>query len=56
MRFRRKDKAKDDDGARPMLSKSNYIEDGWRIRPPKGYRFVKVESSAVRIAFKLKPE
>lgn len=56
MRLRRKRKKNDLEEIGPRLSRSAYVDNGWRIHPPIGYRFENVESSAVRITLKLKPE
>ena len=55
MKLRKREK-KDLEENRPILSKSEYVEDGWHVRPPKGYRFEMTESNPVRLSFKLKPE
>ena len=56
MRLGKKKDKKENDEARPTLSRSEYVENGWRIHPPKGFRLEKIESSAVRVTFKLKPD
>ena len=56
MKLRKRGEKKDLEENRPTLSKSEYVEDGWHVRPPKGYRFEITESNPGRLSFKVEPE